>query len=188
MRDASDASARGKEVHDPSRIEREEQGHVDTPDFSAYFAAQQESLVRAMYLLTGDPSEADELSQEAFVRVYERWSEISKMDSPVGYLYRVAFNLNRRRMRRLRRFVGRMTPVEATGGLDPEARAISRRDVAEALLSLNREQREVIILREWLDLTTDDVAAVLKISPSAARVRLHRARQALRDCLGDDYG
>jgi RNA polymerase sigma-70 factor (ECF subfamily) len=188
MRDGNDANVRAAEALGRARIENGRSGRVNDSEFSPFFAAHQVGLVRAMYLLTGDRSEAEELSQEAFVRIYERWSEVSKMESPVGYLYRTAFNLNRKRLRRLRRLVARRTTDETAGEMDPEARAVSRSDVSQALLSLTTDQREVIILREWLDLTTDDLARVLKISPSAARVRLHRGRQALRDQLGDDYG
>jgi hypothetical protein len=54
-----------------------------------------------MLLLTGRVGEAEDLSQEAFVRVYERWPQIQEMDSPTGYLYRTALNLHRKRLRRL---------------------------------------------------------------------------------------
>jgi len=144
--------------------------------------------VRTMYLLSGDRLEAEELSQEALVRVYERWRDIAWMESPAGYLYRTAFNLHRKRVREFMRSVGRLVAGNPTLPSDPDDEAISRTDVNRALRSLPTAQREVLILREWLDLTTEDVARTLGINPSAARVRLHRARQALRDRLGGDYG
>lgn len=181
-------NTRANETHDGDAAAQAESLDATGSDFPSFFSAQQERLVRAMYLLTGDKLEAEDISQEALVRIYERWSDVAQMDSPAGYLYRTALNLNRRRVRRLLRHVSELVTGDVETGTDPEAVATSRSDVARALHSLTRGQREVIILHEWLDLTTDDLATVLRISPSSARVRLHRARQGLRDQLGGDYG
>jgi RNA polymerase sigma factor (sigma-70 family) len=188
MRDSGEAHTRVNEIHECDPAAQGDSREVAPSDFSSFFSAQQERLVRAMYLLTGDKLEAEDLSQEALVRIYERWSDVAEMDSPAGYLYRTAFNLHRRRVRRILRHVGELVSGDAEARTDPEAVATSRSDVARALRSLPRGQREVVILHEWLDLTNDDLATILRISPSAARVRLHRARQALRDQLGGDYG
>jgi RNA polymerase sigma-70 factor (ECF subfamily) len=188
MQGAGDADAKaGRDrVRDMSTVEGDV-GALDA-DFSSFFSAHQEGLVRAMYLLTGDRLEAEELSQEALVRVYERWDEVAGMKSPTGYLYRTAINLNRRRLRRLLRFASSSLVHDVSGESDPEAIAVARTDVAEALLSLTRGQREVIMLREWLDLPIDELAEILSITPGSARVRLHRARQLLRKRLGGNHG
>jgi RNA polymerase sigma factor (sigma-70 family) len=188
MRERGDAHTTANETCDSDATAQAETLGAAGSDFSSFFSDQQERLVRAMYLLTGDRLEAEDLSQEALVRVYERWGEVAQMDSPAGYLYRTALNLHRRRVRRLLRHASMVLTGGAEAGTDPEAVATSRSDVARALHSLTRGQREVIILHEWLDLTSDDLATVLRISPSAARVRLHRARQCLRDQLGGEYG
>ena len=52
--------------------------------------------------MTGDRVEAEDIAQEALVRVYERWGQVGGMDSPTGYLYRTAMNLARSRLRCLR--------------------------------------------------------------------------------------
>lgn len=52
--------------------------------FEEFFEAEHVRLGRALYLLTGSTAEADELSQEAFVRVYERWDRVRDMTSPEG--------------------------------------------------------------------------------------------------------
>ena len=166
------------------------QGEIDAPDrdFSSFFSAHCERLVRAMYLLTGDNLEAEDLSQEAFVRTYERWDRISRMKSPAGYLYRTALNLNRRRLRRVLRSVSGAHLRDASSSEDPEVAVAARTDVANAVRSLARGQREVVILREWLDLPIDELAELLGISPESARVRLHRARQVLRKRLEETHG
>ena|SRR5947207_12710303 len=68
-------------------------------DFEDLYLAERVRLVRAMLLLTGRVGEAEDLAQDAFVRVYERWPQIREMDSPTGYLYRTALNLHRKRLR-----------------------------------------------------------------------------------------
>ena len=71
---------------------------VPVGGFEEFFEAQHLRLSRALYLLTGSASEADELAQEALVRVYERGTEWGKA-SPEGYLFRTALNLHRSRLR-----------------------------------------------------------------------------------------
>ena len=58
--------------------------------FEAYFQAEYPSLVRALYLLTGDQDEAEDLAQAAMARVYERWDRVRVMESPAGYVYRTS--------------------------------------------------------------------------------------------------
>jgi RNA polymerase sigma-70 factor (ECF subfamily) len=69
--------------------------------FEDFFHAHHERLLRAMYLATGDRHEADDLAQEAFVKVLERWERVRDVEDPVGHLYRTALNARRSRLRRL---------------------------------------------------------------------------------------
>src|SRR3954470_24576848 len=69
--------------------------------FEEFFAGNYEQLVRALYLVTGDAHEAEELAQEACVRVLQRWDRLGGTDNPVGYAYRTALNLHRSHLRRL---------------------------------------------------------------------------------------
>lgn len=72
-------------------------------DFSEFFEREHLRLGRAIYLLTGDRAEAEELVQDALARAYERWERVSRMSEPAGYVYRIASNLHKRRMRWRRR-------------------------------------------------------------------------------------
>jgi DNA-directed RNA polymerase specialized sigma24 family protein len=65
--------------------------------FEDFFHAHQR-LLRAMYLATGDRHEAEDLAQEAFVRIFERWERVRSLDDPAGYLYRTALNARRSRL------------------------------------------------------------------------------------------
>src|SRR5205823_12049424 len=68
--------------------------------FETFFQAEHGRLVRALYLVAGNAHEADELAQEAFLKVWERWNRVITMEDPVGYLYRTAMNAFRSRLRR----------------------------------------------------------------------------------------
>ncbi len=154
--------------------------------FVSFFEAEYEGLYRTLLLLVGSRGEAEELAQEAMVRVYERWGQVQDMGSPAGYAYTVAFNLNRRRLRHLLRRRHRSLPEREPPA--PTDVIDARRDVRTALLSLPIPLREAIVLTEWLELSTEETGRVLGIRAVSVRGRVHRARQLLRELLEDTDG
>jgi RNA polymerase sigma factor (sigma-70 family) len=150
-------------------------------DFRAFFEHERVRLVRATLLLTGNVAEAEDLAQEALARVLERWDRVSEMESPEGYLYRTALNLNRKRLRRMTIAARRALVVSDHDAL---AAAEDRVDVLRAVVSLPRPQREALVLVVWLGYGTEEAGTLLRIEPGSVRGRLHRARQALRRQLG----
>ena len=152
--------------------------------FEEFFQAEHVRLARALYLLTGSAIEADELTQEAMVRVFERWDRVRRMDSPQGYLFRTALNLHRSRLRRLAtraRHIFTATPsadpaevVQSRDSLDPGARVAAD------------GQREAVVLVEWLGLGHEEAAAALGIKQGSVRARLSRAKADLRRMLEDE--
>jgi RNA polymerase sigma factor (sigma-70 family) len=156
---------------------------VEAPAFEEFFLEQHDRLFQALYLLTGDRSEADDLAQESLLRAYERWDRVRVMDSPAGYLYRTAMNLHRSRLRKLvvrARCVFADIPAEDLSG--PVA---ASHDVRNALARIPRGQLEALILVEWLGLGAEEAGRVLGIDASSVRGRLHRGRTSLRNELGD---
>ncbi len=149
-------------------------------DFESFFRAEYRSLSQALLLLVGDAFEAEEIAQETMTRVLERWDRVGKMDSPAGYAYRTALNLQRKRIRRLAVRAKRLFAAQVED-FGPEAE--DRYDVRRALAALPEGQREALILVDWLDMDTQEAASVLGIKPASVRVRLHRARSSLRDAL-----
>jgi DNA-directed RNA polymerase specialized sigma24 family protein len=85
------------------------------PSFEAFFERFHGDLFAALWLITRNRHEAEELAQDAFLRLWERWDRVSAMDDPEGYLYRTAMNAFRSRARRasmaLRR-IGRPSSVD----------------------------------------------------------------------------
>jgi RNA polymerase sigma-70 factor (ECF subfamily) len=152
-------------------------------DFATFFANEHLRLGRAVYLITGDASEAEELIQEAMARAYERWDRVSRMAEPAGYVYRIASNLHRRRVGRHRRL------AHLQGGLpssqvDVAESAGQVADVWAALRRLTRQQRDAVILVELMGYDAETAGVVLGVSAVSVRVRLHRARLKLRETLG----
>lgn len=162
-------------------VNADERDDVGSLEFEVFYRAEYPGLVRAMFLLVPDVDEAQELAQEAMVRVYERWDRVAVMASPGGYLYRVAANLNRRRLRSLSVRARRLLAL-GTGLRDVEPDQ-SRMELAEAIASLSLRLREAFMLVEWLGMSSDEAARVLHIAPASVRSRVHRARRELRSRL-----
>lgn len=148
--------------------------HVMT--FEQLFEAEHPSVVRMAYLMLGRTGEAEEVAQEAFTELLVRWGSIR---NPEGYLRTVAVNrcrdIGRRRTvrdRALRRIRTREEPVAGDYLLD-------------ALLQLEPELREVIVLRFYLDHTVPEIASILVSPEGTVKSRLHRALGRLGELLGD---
>ncbi len=158
---------------------------AEAVDFEEFFQVEYRGLVRALYLLTGDQGEAEELAQATMARVYERWHRVRVMESPAGYVYRAAVNLHRQRLRHLavraRRLLVMAVHAESTQTLGPGVRL----ELADAIASLPIGQRQAFMLVEWLGMSAEEAARILRIAPASVRTRIHRARAALRERLGD---
>ena len=152
--------------------------------FEEFFEAQRVRLARALYLVTGSAAEADELAQEAFVRVYERWDRVGRMASPEGYLFRTAMNLHRNRLRWLTSRARQL--VEPAAAADPADVVAHRDSIDRAFASLPVGQRRAVVLVEWLGMSQEEAAKTLQIKPGSLRARLSRAKAALREQGGRD--
>jgi RNA polymerase sigma factor (sigma-70 family) len=151
-------------------------------DFDSFYRAQYARLVHALLLLTSEPMEAEDIAQEALSRVFERWDRVRQMESPQGYLYRTALNLNRKRLRRVlvhaRRESSLRPPEHADASIE------DRIALRATILSLPRGQREALVLVDLLQLEATEVAKMLGIAPVSVRSRLMEARGNLRKRLG----
>jgi len=146
--------------------------------FEELFASEHATLFRALYLITGNTQEAEELMQDAFLRVWERWDRVRGMENPPGYLCRVAVNGARSRVRRLKLSARRaLVP-----GLpeDPFAAADLRDELVRALASLSERQRMALVLTDLMDLPAEESAKVLGIKASTVRSLASQARATLR--------
>ncbi len=149
--------------------------------FEDFFHECYEPLLRALYLVTGDSHEAEELAQESCFRVYERWERLRGTANPAGYAYRAALNLHRSRLRRLAVAARRTLRKD-----EPDAfRSVDERDaIRRVLADIPGSQREALVLLDWAGLSDREAAEILGIRPEAVRMRASRARQRLREQVG----
>jgi RNA polymerase sigma-70 factor (ECF subfamily) len=148
--------------------------------FDDFFRAEYATLLRAMYLLSGDRFEAEELAQGTFVKAWERWDQIRHMENPTGYLYRAAVNARRSALRRASTAARRALSLQRP---DPISESDDRDRIRRALAALPANQREAIVLVEWLGLSDVEAGRALGVSPGAVRVRISRAKASLRHLI-----
>ncbi len=153
-------------------------------DFERWYRQEHHRVLTALAVAGGDVEIAREATDEAFVRAYERWSRVRVMDSPGGWLYRVALNELRRRARRqtLERELLRRNHHQR---LDTAQPPIADPNLWDAVRGLPRRQRSAVALRYVLDLTERDVAATMGISRGAASATLTAARKRLQEVIGE---
>jgi RNA polymerase sigma-70 factor (ECF subfamily) len=137
-------------------------------------------------LVTGNRQEAEDVMQDAYLRLYERWDRVGRMEDPVGYLYRTAFNVVRRRSRRA------ALAVRRTLGLAPStdefAAADARHVVSQALSRLTTRQRAALVLTEILGYGSEEAGRVLGVRAGTIRALASQGRAAMRQVLGDADG
>jgi RNA polymerase sigma factor (sigma-70 family) len=151
--------------------------------FEAFFEAEHRRLQRALYLMTGDAGEAEELMQDTFVAVWERWERVSAMDEPVGYLYRTAMNRVRSARRRTVRAAKRTIGFGVAG--DAFAAVDERDAVARGLAALTPRQRQAVVLTELLGFDAAAAGDYMSIEPVTVRVLASQGRARLKEALGD---
>lgn len=145
--------------------------------FEEFFEGTYERLLRALFLVIGNRQEAEDATQEAFVRVYERWDSVRGRPNPAGYAYRVALNVYRSRLRRVGAAARRIWMEDQP---DEIAAADDRDVIGRALATLPRGHREALVLVDWLGMTDEEAGRILGVAPVTVRVRLSRARPRMR--------
>jgi RNA polymerase sigma factor (sigma-70 family) len=155
-----------------------------TRSFEAFYDVESRQLFRRLWLVTGNRAEAEELMQEAFLRVWERWDRVGRMDDPVGYLYRTAMNLFRKRYRRA------MLAIRRSAGLAPAqddfADADDKHTVRRVLATLPPRQRAALVLTEMLGLTAEEAGRTLGVKASTVRSLSRQGRESFRRVMGVD--
>jgi len=156
---------------------------VEPQSFEDFFEAESPALFLRLCLITGNRHEAEEVLQDAFLSLFERWDRVRKMEDPTGYLYRTAFHAFRRRSRRA------ALAVRRTFGLAPAvdefAAADDRQVVSQALARLTRRQRTALVLTELLGYGSEEAGRILGVKDVTVRSLASQARAALRTHLED---
>ena len=159
---------------------------LESPTFEALFAGERTRLFTSLWLVTRDRHEAEEIAQDAFVKVWERWDRRGAPDDPTAYLFRTAMNIMRNRRRRAAVALRHApTRKESADGLD----AVESRDVVmRALGALTPSQRAALVLMDLLDMSSTEAADALGVRPSTVRVLAARGRATLATQIGANDG
>jgi RNA polymerase sigma factor (sigma-70 family) len=142
-------------------------------------------LVGTLALHSGDLGFAEELAQEALVRAWERWDDVSRADRADAWVDRVAFNLMNSRFRRRsaeRRAYERAAMDRRDAGPDVDRAALV--SLRAAVAALPPRQREAVLLRYFADLKVDDVAQVMACAPGTVKSLTAAALANLRGVVG----
>lgn len=160
-------------IFEPSRERLEQLG--------AWFDAEYPSLLRFAYFVAGDASTAEDLVQDAFVRLYRSSGRVGELGFK-SYARKTILNLHRSWLRRGARDGGAVYEREVSSDTGQFA---LRDEVWTALLKLSPRQRAVMALRFYEDMKVSEIAATLEMSVGAVKKHADRAMAKLREQLGD---
>jgi RNA polymerase sigma factor (sigma-70 family) len=149
--------------------------------FEVFYGREYRPLLGLAHVLTGNPSLAEELTQEAFLAAYRLWD---RLDNPEGWIRSVVSNHARSWFRRRyaeMRALTRLGPRREAGILEMPADTAY---VWDEVRRLPRRQGQIIALVYLEDRSTREVAQILGCTESTARVHLARARKQLATVLG----
>jgi RNA polymerase sigma-70 factor (ECF subfamily) len=157
---------------------------IVTASFEAFFAEQHGDLYAALWLITRDRAEAEEIMQDAFLKLWERWDRVRTLDDPEGYLYRTAMNLLRSRKRRAALAIRHMMRPSLPDDL---FEAVERREIlVQAMSGLTPRERAAIVLTDVLGFTSDEAGVSLGITGATVRVLAARGRGRLGQEVTDN--
>jgi DNA-directed RNA polymerase specialized sigma24 family protein len=135
------------------------------------FVITSEPRLRMALMATYGVERGREAAAEALAACWERWEDVSKMENPIGWCYRVGQSRTRDRKSPQLHF----RPVHDEPWVEPA--------LPSALARLPRRQRVTVVLVHGYDLTVNEVAGVLGIAPTSVRTHLSRGLDSLRRSL-----
>jgi RNA polymerase sigma-70 factor (ECF subfamily) len=155
----------------------------DQRGFVTFYETSYSRVVGQILVVVGSRAEAEDITQEAFIRAAARWDRISEYDAPEAWVRRVAMNLAINTVQRTRR----RTLILMRGHRETTAPepSIERVALADAMARLPLRYRAVIALHYMADLTVAQVADELDLPPATVRTRLARGRRRLAELLDD---
>jgi len=151
--------------------------------FGAFYSAAARRVVRHSYALTGSLADAQDITQEAFARAWQRWASVSQCDSPEAWVRKVATNLAASRWRRdraARAVVRELAGEQVTSEISPNTVAL-----VAGLRTLPERQRVVLVLHYLADLSVDQIAADLGCPAGSVKAWLSRGRTALAAAMAE---
>jgi RNA polymerase sigma-70 factor, ECF subfamily len=158
---------------------------LDEVTIREFLATTYPRLVAGVSLITGSRGAAEDAVQEALARAWERSERGEQIDNLAAWVTRVAVNLSKSRLRRMRVEAKHRADVAPAPVVDGGSASDTRIDIRRALADLPRRQRETTVLRYYLGLDVAEIAETLQLNPGTVKTSLFRARHALATALGD---
>jgi RNA polymerase sigma-70 factor (ECF subfamily) len=155
----------------------------DAEGFDAFYTATNRRLLHQMYAMTSNLADAQDLTQEAYARAWQRWGAVSAYDDPEAWVRTVAWRLAASRWRKARNGVAAMLrhgPPEHA----PEP-SIDNVALVTALKEIPEAQRRAIVLHHLTGLSVTEVAHEVGAPEGTVKARLSRGRAALAALLSD---
>jgi RNA polymerase sigma factor (sigma-70 family) len=150
-------------------------------DFEVWFDEMRAPAVRVARRIACDRADEYDLAAEAFARALARWDKVAHLPYRDAWLLRTVANLALDAIRRKR---PRLEPPRPAEPVDAVALRLT---LAHALEALPRRQREAIVLRYLADLSEDEVAAALSVSPGTVKTHVKRGLASLRVHLSTPF-
>jgi RNA polymerase sigma-70 factor, ECF subfamily len=180
-------------VSEADLVRRARQG--DASAWDLLVQQHQQAVFRLAYLIVGDPDDAADIAQEAFIRAYRSLDRFDTERPLRPWLLSIAGNLARNQRRSLGRYFAalqRLARGEVTlhGDVNIEDLSAQQRDaqtVWQAVRQLSEADQQVIYLRHFLDCSVEETAAVLDVAPGTVKSRLHRALARLKGVIEVDF-
>jgi RNA polymerase sigma-70 factor (sigma-E family) len=172
------------------RVELEETGVTSSRASSSMeelYARHIARAVRLAYLMTGQRDAAEDIAQDAFIRVFGRWRHLRRKEAFEPYLHRAVINGARSHQRRRGvedRYLAREAGLRIPAPIEPEGPLDGR--LRDVLLSLPPRQRAAVILRYSEDLSEDQVATLLGCSRGNVKSLASKGMARLREVLPHD--
>jgi RNA polymerase sigma-70 factor (ECF subfamily) len=148
------------------------------PQFEAFFEEYSLKVFGAMCLVAGNRQEAEEITQDAFLRVWERWDRVSNLEDPAGFLFRTAMNVFRDRTRRAT-LAARRT-LGLADRTDDLAAVEDRNELVSAMRRLTPHQRAALVLTGYFGYSSSEAAGILGVQASTVRALSTKGRATAR--------
>ncbi|HSV40506.1 MAG TPA: sigma-70 family RNA polymerase sigma factor [Nocardioidaceae bacterium] len=149
-------------------------------EFEWVFRSTYPSVLRTTYLVLHDRGRAEEITQDAFLRLCERWRGIIRIDNPEAWVRKVAIRAAIKQAKN-----ARLRPVVDATDEPAVADRLPDVDLARAIATLAPQQRAAVALFYLEDRSVDEVAHLLEVSPSTVKQHLFRARAKLAELLSE---
>jgi RNA polymerase sigma-70 factor (ECF subfamily) len=155
--------------------------------------AHQEAVFRLCYLLLGDPDDADDIAQEAFLRAWKHLKRFDPARPLRPWLLSIASNLASNRRRSAGRYLAALTrafrnePATTSSTEEKSAQHMEAGELWKAVRNLNVSDQQIIYLRYFLDLPVAETAEVLQVAEGTVKSRLSRALDRLRGIIQQDF-